>query len=137
VKRFSSLAVFFALTLGCGQQMAPPSGSAKATPVAFNVGGAPTVELSVPGMMCEESCVPKVRETLAAQPGVKDVKVDFATKTATVAVDKAKFDGEAAVATLLDFGFENTKLVGQPDASPTPSATSAEAQKDSARNTSG
>jgi copper chaperone CopZ len=81
------------------------------TPVAFNVEGAPTVDFSVPDMMCEQSCVPTVRETLAAQKGVKDVKVDLATKTATVAVDDAKFDPQAAVAALVDLQFTETKLV--------------------------
>ena len=86
--------------------------AAEATPVAFNVEGAPTVDFSVPDMMCEESCVPTVRETLAAQPGVKDVKVELATKSATVAVDKNKFDADAAVAALVDLQFSETKLMG-------------------------
>src|SRR6188508_3123224 len=43
----------------------------EAAPVAFNVEGAPTVDFSVPDMMCEDSCVPTVKATLAAQPGVK------------------------------------------------------------------
>jgi copper chaperone CopZ len=80
--------------------------------VAFNAEGAPTVEISVPDMMCEDSCVPTVRETLAAQPGVKEVKVELASKTATVAVDKDKFDAKAAVAALVDLQFTQTKLLG-------------------------
>jgi copper chaperone CopZ len=85
--------------------------AAAATPVAFNIEGAPTVEFSVPDMMCEDSCVPTVRETLAAQPGVKDVKVELATKKATVAVDQDKFDADAAVAALVDLQFTETKLL--------------------------
>jgi copper chaperone CopZ len=92
------------------EEAAPEEAAAEATPVAFNVEGAPTVDFSVPDMMCEESCVPTVRETLAAQPGVKDVKVELATKTATVAVDKDKFDADAAVAALVDLQFTETKL---------------------------
>ena len=83
-----------------------------ANAVAFNAEGAPTVEFSVPDMMCEDSCVPTVRETLAAQPGVKEVKVELVSKTATVAVDKAKFDPKAAVAALVDLQFTQTKLLG-------------------------
>ena len=83
-----------------------------ANAVAFNAEGAPTVEFSVPDMMCEDSCVPTVRETLAAQPGVKEVKVELASKTATVAVDKEKFDPKAAVAALVDLQFTETKLLG-------------------------
>ena len=89
---------------------APEEAVEDATPVAFNVEGAPTVQFSVPDMMCEDSCVPTVRETLAAQPGVKDVKVELATKTATVAVDKDKFDADAALAALVDLQFTETKL---------------------------
>jgi copper chaperone CopZ len=82
-----------------------------ASAAAFNTEGAPTVEFSVPDMMCEDSCVPTVRETLAAQPGVKEVKVELASKTATVAVDEGKFDPKAAVAALVDLQFTETKLL--------------------------
>jgi copper chaperone CopZ len=90
----------------------PETPLVQATPVAFNSEGAPTVDFSVPDMMCEHSCVPTVRETLAEQPGVKDVKVDLASKTATVAVEKDKFDADAAVAALVDLQFTETKLLG-------------------------
>jgi copper chaperone CopZ len=83
----------------------------KTTPAVFNVEGAPTVTFSVPDMMCEQSCVPTVRETLAAQPGAKEVKVELETKTATVAVDQEKFDPQAAVTALVDLQFTETKLV--------------------------
>ena len=85
-----------------------------ATPAAFNVEGAPTVEFSVPDMMCEFSCAPKVREVLAAQPGVKDVQVELDAKRATVAVDEEKFDADAAIAALVDVQFVNTKLASAP-----------------------
>ncbi len=61
-------------------------------------------------MMCEKSCVPKVRESLAARPGVKDVRVDLTTKTATVAIQQDEFDADAAVADLVDQGFKETKV---------------------------
>ncbi|QDS99855.1 heavy-metal-associated domain-containing protein [Adhaeretor mobilis] len=85
--------------------------SAAVTQVAFNVEGAPTVEFSVPNMHCEFSCTPAVKKTLAAQPGVKDVKVDLDTKTAVVSIDKEQFNPEAAVAALVDIQFVDTKLV--------------------------
>jgi copper chaperone CopZ len=85
--------------------------TAKTTPAVFNAEGAPTVTFSVPDMMCEQSCVPTVRETLAAQPGAKEVKVELETKTATVAVDEEAFDAAAAVAALVDLQFTETKLV--------------------------
>lgn len=85
-----------------------------ATPVVFNADNAPTITFDVPDMMCEHSCVPTVRETLANQPGVKDVKVELENKTATVAVDKDEFDPDAAVAALVDLQFTETKLHGEP-----------------------
>ena len=88
--------------------------AASVTPVVFNVEDAPTITFDVPDMMCEHSCVPTVRETLAKQPGVKDVKVELETKTATVAVDKDQFDPDAAVAALVDLQFTETKLHGSP-----------------------
>ncbi len=83
-----------------------------ASPTAFNAAGAPTVEFKVPDMMCEESCAKAVHDTLAAQPGAVDVKVDFPNRLATVAVDEQKFDSEAALAALLDKQFTEAKLVG-------------------------
>ena len=85
--------------------------TAQATPAVFNAEGAPTVEFSVPDMMCEVSCVPAVREVLAKQPGVKEVKVELETKMATVAVDESEFDAKAAVAALVDRQFKETKLL--------------------------
>lgn len=108
----------------------PAAEQVAVTPAAFNVEGAPTVEFSVPDMMCEFSCAPKVREVLASQEGVKDVQVDLEGKRATVAVDEAKFDAAAAVAALVDVQFVNTKLASAPaDAAASekaPAATEAE-----------
>ncbi|MEX2316663.1 MAG: heavy-metal-associated domain-containing protein [Pirellulales bacterium] len=73
-------------------------------------GCASEVTLSVPDMMCEEGCAAKVREVLSEQPGVKQVRVDFPNRTATLGVNKAKFDVEQAVAVLVDHGFEHSRL---------------------------
>ena len=62
-------------------------------------------------MHCEFSCAPKVFETLIAQPGVKDVKVELETKTATIAIDEESFDADAAIAALVDVQFVNTTVV--------------------------
>lgn len=118
------LVVFFScgLLLGCSQQPGPTttSGSAghaaassgeEATQVAFNIDGNPTVEFEVPGMMCPHGCVPKVREAFAEQPGVKDVQVVYATKTAIVAINEREFNPADAAANLEDeFGFSGTRL---------------------------
>jgi copper chaperone CopZ len=84
---------------------------AEASEVAFNLAGAPTCEISVPGMMCEEGCGATVQKVLAQQPGVKDVKIDFESKTAIVAVEEGAFDADAAVHLLEDeYGFADTAL---------------------------
>ena len=90
-----------------------------ATPVAFNATGAPTVEFAVPDMMCEDGCLPVVKEILAQQPGAQDVAVDFTGKTATVAIDEATFDAQQAIAELVDNGFDHSRLVNdEPTAAP-------------------
>jgi copper chaperone CopZ len=84
----------------------------KATPTAFNTVGAPTIQFSVPDMMCEDSCAVAVHDTLAAQPGAVEVQVDFPNRLATVAIEEGKFDSQAALAALLDKQFTEAKLVG-------------------------
>lgn len=108
------LAVAALAVIGCQSQSTTDTNtdSSQVSEVStFNVEGAPTVEFSVPSMHCEFSCAPAVKKTLAAQPGVKDVKVDLDTKTAVVSVEEDKFDAEAAVAALVDIQFVDSKLV--------------------------
>lgn len=106
------MSILTAALLGCSEgSVSKSEHETAAKQVSFNTAGAPTVEFSVPDMMCEESCAKAVRETLAAQPGAVDVLVDFPNKTATVAVEEEKFDSEAALAALLDKQFSNSKLV--------------------------
>ena len=103
------------LAVGCGTSTVDvaKTGDAKPTPVKvakFNEEGAPTVDFSVPGMHCE-SCVAHVESILAEQPGVKDVEVNLEALTAKVAVDEKQFDGEKAVAALVDMQFNEAKLI--------------------------
>jgi copper chaperone CopZ len=63
-------------------------------------------------MMCEDGCAVAVKDILEKQPGVRDVRVDFEAKTATVAVDEAAFSSERTLAELVDKGFDNSKLAG-------------------------
>jgi copper chaperone CopZ len=127
---FAGLAVCIVL-VGCGQQPAKmPKATADAVkPVAFNVAGAPTVEFNAPDMMCPEGCGEKVKEILSEQPGAKEVFVDFDAKVAKVAVsDDGKFDKDAAVAALVDHGFQNSSVKSAPvaaDAAPASSADGA------------
>src|SRR5438874_13522725 len=105
--------VFFltsiALFVGCGRETNAPSAAAgDATPVAFNRSGAPTVEFSVPDMMCPQSCAVAVKKILSQQPGAKEVYVDFDAKTAIVAVEPGRFDPQQAVAALQDRRFDHS-----------------------------
>lgn len=99
----------------------------EAKPVAFNTAGAPTVKFEVPDMVCE-SCSAAVEETLAKQPGAKEVIVDLEEKVATVAVDEAAFDKDAAVAALLDKQFPNAKLLAAPETPAEPAPPEAPAE---------
>src|SRR3954463_10372765 len=109
--RFIGLAAVLVLAAGCSQSSQQTDDLSKSTtPVSFNAAGAPTVEFSVPDMMCPEGCGAKVKEILSEQPGAKDVLVDFPAKTAKVAVDKDKFDTKQAVAALVDHQFKNSAL---------------------------
>lgn len=110
-----TLAALAALSLGCGKPAAPPAESTtdvanEAVTLVFNESGAPTVEFDVPGIHCEVMCVPKVRETLQAQPGVVDVKVDLDTKVATVAIEEEAFDSAAAIEALAAADFPESAL---------------------------
>jgi copper chaperone CopZ len=97
---------------GCSDTSNPSTGISveSATPAVFNTAGAPTVAFSVPDMMCPEGCGVKTKQILAEQGGVKDVFVDFETKTATVAIEEGKFDSDAAIAALVDHGFDHSTL---------------------------
>jgi copper chaperone CopZ len=109
--RFIGLVAVLILAAGCSQSSQQTGDISKSTtPVSFNAANAPTVEFSVPDMMCPEGCGAKVKEILAGQPGAKDVLVDFPAKTAKIAVDKDKFDAKKAVAALKDYQFKNSAL---------------------------
>ncbi len=99
-----TLAALAVLAAGCQSELSTE-------PEATTVQVTPTVAFSVPDMMCEYSCVEQVKKALAAQPGVKEVEVDFEARRAMVVVDRDKFDAEAAIATLVDYQFTNSQLV--------------------------
>jgi len=119
---FRSIAILGLLcfTVGCSES-AEQTGNvpSSTTAVPFNAGGAPTVQFTVPDMMCPEGCGEKVKEILSQQPGAKDVVVDFDSKTATVAVEKDKFDSKKAIAALKDHQFSHAELKGGKSAADT------------------
>jgi copper chaperone CopZ len=112
-----------ALLTGCADSKVATNDTAKAEAktVAFNTAGAPTVMFEVSDMVCE-SCSEAVHDTLAKQPGAKEVIVDLEKKVATVAVDEDKFDKDAAVAALLDKQFPHAKLLAAPEKPAAPTA---------------
>lgn len=109
----SSLAPMVSLAivaLGCQQQVPQDSPENDLPRSESSAAKISMVEYEVPNMVCEFSCVPTVKKTLAQQPGVKAVQVDFETKTATVSFDPNEFDPEAGRAALVDVQFIDTKL---------------------------
>lgn len=123
------LAVLLITIIGCGTNQTASTDTTKpeAKTIAFNAAGAPTVMFEVPDMVCE-SCSAAVEETLAKQPGAKEVIVDLEEKVATVAVDEAAFDKDAAVAALLDKQFPNAKLLAAPETPAEPAPPEAPAE---------
>jgi copper chaperone CopZ len=111
--RFIGLIVASAALAGCADQSTPSTEQ-----MPFNLTGAPTVEFSVPDMMCPEGCGADIKNILAKQPGAKDVLIDFEHKTAVVAVENDKFDSDAAIAALLDQQYPNSTLKGDALAEP-------------------
>jgi copper chaperone CopZ len=101
-----------AALVGCSRSAfdAPQATTEQVAATVFNLDGAPTVQFSVPDMMCETSCAAKTKEILSNVPGVRDVVVDFPTKTATVAIDEGQFDSQKAIAELVDHGFDHSAL---------------------------
>jgi copper chaperone CopZ len=98
-----------AVVAGCNGQPTAMSRdvarSARAT--AFNPAGAPTVEFALPNLVCDDDeCALAVKDILARQPGTEDVLVDVDARTATVAIDEAKFNSRTAIAELRDKGFD-------------------------------
>jgi copper chaperone CopZ len=112
MRQLVSIAIGVVLVAGCAQQgdegLTSAAGSLNSA--SFNLSGAPTIEFSVPDMMCPDSCAVTTREILAAQPGAKDVLVDFEAKTATVAIEEGKFNTDDALAALADRGFVHSAL---------------------------
>jgi copper chaperone CopZ len=125
--RFSGIILAIVILAGCSQQSSEVSPAAmETTPAAFNVGGAPTVEFSVPDMMCPTSCVAKTKEILSQQPGAKEVRVDFDTKTAVVAIESGSFNADQAIAALVDHGFDHSTVKSEPSGATATPETSSE-----------
>src|SRR3954463_2597798 len=127
--RYIGFVAVLILAVGCSQSnLQTGDVSQSTTSVSFNTAGAPTVEFSVPDMMCPEGCGAKVKEILSEQPGAKDVLVDFPAKTAKVVIDKDKFDAKQAIAALVDHQFKNSVLKDANASVPFPKTESGDAK---------
>src|SRR6476660_2655719 len=127
--RIILVSLMAAVFAGCNQQATQSQVSDDAIMRAsFNKAGAPTVEFSVPDMMCPEGCGAKVKEILSGQPGAKDVLVDFPAKTAKVAVDNDKFDAKQAIAALKDHQFKNSTLKDATESTLAPASPATDAK---------
>lgn len=104
------------LLAGCaGESSAPPA--SQAAPAPFNAAGLPTTLVSVPGIDCE-GCAMGVRNSLEGLAGVKEVDVDVATKTATLAIDPAEIDKQAVLDALSGANFDGASFVTEGTTSP-------------------
>ena len=117
MKKFTLL-VLLGVMLGCQPAADPPAGGqpdSNATSAASTAPSGPTAQVdlsqttryvfAIDGMQCAVACPPRVKESLAAVPGVAQVVVDYDTRTATVQADPAAFDQTVAVQALTDAGF--------------------------------
>lgn len=95
---------------GCAEVPPAVPSESEAQAVVFNAAGAPTVEIDVPGLHCE-NCSATACTLLADVPGVVEVKADATTKKAIIAVDQSTFDTEAA-RSALEEQFGEATIVG-------------------------
>ena len=71
----------------------------------------PELQLEVKNMTCA-ACPITVRKALERVPGVKSIKVDFASRTATVGYDPARATPEAIMKATADAGFPSVVKKG-------------------------
>ncbi|MDX1926634.1 MAG: hypothetical protein SFV81_08955 [Pirellulaceae bacterium] len=96
---------------------AEPKPESASTKSADTVRFVATQSVKVPTMMCPYSCWPKVKETLASQPGVEGVQL--ATQAKETEIDNpvvelkttADFNAEAAIAALEKANFADAVVV--------------------------
>ena len=119
------------IAIGCADEQSSVTLQSKRQ-VTFNAAQLPTVDFTLPDMMCEEGCAEAVEDILTRQSGVRDVRVDFDAKTATVAVDEQSFDSQQAIAALVDKGFDNSALATSDAAATETAAPMPEAESNAA-----
>lgn len=106
----AQLLLLAALVCFCGCRNEVESATTEAVPVE-----PVAMQIEVPNMVCE-SCVAKVTEVMNKQPGVANVAVDLQSKLATLEVNPAAFDSQAAIDTLRDYQFDGASVVEEVEA---------------------
>ena len=94
----SVLSVFL-LSACTTDDSAGTDGAGSAATGGATAGNTTLIKLQVEGMACDVICPPNVTADLKKVEGVKEVKVDFKTKTATVTTT-GKVDSDALVKSL-------------------------------------
>ena len=108
VLKISTLSLLLVLvaTVGCSPPSDSGSGSGNTTDSAS---AAPIdgeqVTVAISGMTWAVGWEPKAIKALAAVPGVRNVKLDFAAKTAVLTFDEGKRNDEAVLAALKNVNF--------------------------------
>ena len=77
--------------------------------LGFVFSGEITATYSVDGMMCSNSCVRKVNDTLNGIDGIKSYKVDFESKTTTVVFNDEIIDSDKIAKTIAEKTYYKVK----------------------------
>ena len=105
----SGVAALSAVALMNGGKKESPAAPAAASVAPSTDAPEGAVVFSVPDMHCEFACAPKVRETLAAVPGVEKVETDVEKQTATIVTGNG-FDAGKALAALDEAGYSSEQV---------------------------
>ena len=104
-KSFFALALAGFVLTGCKQTDTDTAPETAPTPeTTANTDATPgkieTASFNIEGMSCEVMCASKIQKELSKTDGVKDAKIDFEKKTATVEYDSGKITPEQLVKTV-------------------------------------
>ena len=77
--------------------------------LGFLFSGELTATYRVDGMMCSNSCVRKVNDTLNGIDGIKSYKVDFESKTTTVVFNDEIIDSDKIAKTIAEKTYYKVK----------------------------
>ena len=81
--------------------------------LGFLFSGELTATFRVDGMMCSNSCVRKVNDTLNGIDGIKSYKVDFESKTTTVVFNDEIIDSDKIAKTISEKTYYTVKDISR------------------------